>query len=130
MKVMDILQNRFAAAASLEDLEFDDEGKYMVIEKRDLYQGNGKMATMLQLEMPHDAVQSHNIKDADDDEPEEHTKRLIIIPKILSTGYKLLLPPTDYQNKTTVSICIKEICTLGNFHPPSCWTHFLPTFCT
>ena len=38
MKVMDILQNRFAAAASLEVLELDDDGKYMVIERRDLYQ--------------------------------------------------------------------------------------------
>ena len=71
MSVKDILENRFAATVSLEVLELDDEGKYMVIEKRDLYQGSGKLATMLQQDVPHNAVHTHTTKDISDDQPAE-----------------------------------------------------------
>ena len=79
MRMKDIIKNRFTTAASLEILELDDEGKYMVVEKWDLYQGSGKMATMLQPDIPHDAVQTHTIEDIDDDEPTQCRETLNII---------------------------------------------------
>ena len=88
MKVKAILQNRLAAAASVEVLELDDESKHMVMEKRDLYQGIGKMATTLQLVMPHDAVQTCTIEDSHDDEPAEcmETSKYLFMNKPAHVG--------------------------------------------
>ena len=43
--VRDILQKRFTTAASLEILELGEVGKYIVIEKKEFYQGSGKLQT-------------------------------------------------------------------------------------
>ena len=69
---------QFAGTPSLKVLELDEEHG---CRQRDLYQGTGKMATMLQLEMPDDAVHTCTTKDINDDQPAKgrETSNMILV---------------------------------------------------
>ena len=69
--MIDILQNRFSVAASLEVLDLDNDGKYMVIEKGMYIKEVGKCQPCFNLKKPQDVVQIHTAEENDNDEPEE-----------------------------------------------------------
>ena len=69
--VEDALQEKFTAAESIEVLELDEEGKYVVCENKESYQGSGKLVNMLQLDLPHNSSATLSVEDIDDDQPAE-----------------------------------------------------------
>ena len=65
--------------ASLQVLELGEVGKCIVTEKKDFYQGTGKVANMLQLDLPHDSTATTTADDIDDDQPAEGREMLNVI---------------------------------------------------
>ena len=86
--VQNILQKRFTAFPSLEELELNEEDKYVVNEDKNSYQGRGMVENMLQLDL--DSIGAVSVQDIDDAECTEgwETSNMILVHEQVCTSQR------------------------------------------